>query len=91
MECSQQVCCSGGSHPRYSLPLRKNSVWFGFAFLGKREGEAFIVCFVLTMCNDMGQVFVSFDKGDVFSISLFYGSSLQSRWRVRTTDFAKNW
>lgn len=37
----------------------------------------------------MGQVFVSFDKGDVFSISFFYGSSLQSRWRVRTTDFTK--
>lgn len=54
-----------------------------------RERGKLLLCFVLTMCNDMGQVFVSFDKGDVFSISFFYGSSLQSRWRVRTTDFTK--
>lgn len=57
--------------PLYSLPLRKSSVCFGFAFLGKGEGVAFTVCFsVLTMCNDTGQVFVSFE-GDIFSISFF--------------------
>jgi len=71
MECSQQICCSCGSHPLYSLPLRKRSVCFGFAFLGKEEGKAFIVCLnILTMCNDMGQVFVSLE-GDVFSVLFF--------------------
>lgn len=39
---------------------------------------------VLTVCSDMDQVFVRFE-GDVFSL-LFYGSSLQTHWRVRTTD-----
>lgn len=56
MEYSQQVCCLCGSHPLYSLPLRKSS---------KGKGEALFVCFsVLTMCSDMGQAFVSFE-GDV--------------------------
>lgn len=39
---------------------------------------------VLNMCSDMDQIFVSFE-GDVFSV-IFYDSSLQTHWRVKTTD-----
>lgn len=53
--------------PPLQLTFKKKQCVFSVCFLGKGEGEAFIVWFnVLTMCNDMGQGFVSFE-GDVFS------------------------